>query len=109
MMKLDCKQTEKLMAPFIRDTIDNRTKRAFLSHVEHCSSCMEELSIQFLVTTGLQRLESGDTFDLNRELRGRLMMERRHMKILDSLQGGLYVTEGLAVLFSVLILLIVVM
>lgn len=108
MIRLNCKQAEKLIPSFIKDDMDQRTEKQFLSHVEKCPSCLEELSIQFLVTTGMQRLENGDTFDLNKELRTKLMTERKHLQVLDSLQSGLYATEAIALLMAVLILLIVV-
>lgn len=108
MKELSCKQAEKLIPLFIKDEMDNRTEKEFLTHVEGCSSCLEELSIQFLVTTGMQRLENGDTFDLNRELRTKMTTERRHLHILDSLQSGLFATEAIALLLAVLILLMVV-
>lgn len=104
-MELSCKQEEKLIVPFLKDSLDNRTKGQFLSHLEHCDSCLEELSIQFLVTTGMQRLENGDTFDLNRELKTRLAMERRHLDILTSLRSALYATEAISLLLSLLVLL----
>ncbi len=109
MTELTCKQAEKLIPQFIKDELDNRTKKQFLEHVEDCSSCLEELSIQFLVTTGMQRLENGDTFDLNKELRMKMTTERRHLQILDTLQNGLYATESIALLMAVLILLMVVL
>ena len=56
MTDLDCKQTEKLIPQFLKDELDNRTEKKFLNHVDGCSSCLEELSIQFLVTTGMQHL-----------------------------------------------------
>lgn len=104
MKELTCKQTEKLIPQFIRDDMDNYTKKQFLAHVEECDSCHEELSIQFLVTEGMQRLESGDTFDLNRELKMRVNTEKRHLHVLASLQGGLYATEAIALMLAILIL-----
>lgn len=109
MRKLICKQAEKMIPLFIRDELDNRTEKEFLAHVEGCSSCLEELSIQFLVTTGMQRLENGDTFDLNKELKMKMVTEEKHLRFLDSLQSGLYATEALAMLLAVLVLLVVVM
>ncbi|MBQ7839515.1 MAG: zf-HC2 domain-containing protein [Lachnospiraceae bacterium] len=109
MKELSCKQTEKLIPYFIKDEMDNYTKRQFLAHVEECPSCYEELSIQFLVSAGMQRLENGDTFDLNRELKMKMFTERRHLHILTSLQGGLYATEAIALLLSALILTIIVL
>lgn len=109
MRDLGCKQTEKLIPLFIRDELDNRTEKQFLAHVDNCNSCLEELSIQFLVTTGMQRLENGDTFDLNRELKMKMLTEKKHLRLLDSLQSGLYAAEALSMLLAVLILLLVVM
>ena len=109
MVELNCKQTEKLISQFIGDDMDDRTKWQFLDHVDSCPSCKEELSIQFLVTRGMERLENGDTFDLNRELRMKINTERHHLQVLHSLQDGLYATEALSVLVAVLILIMVVL
>ena len=110
MTDLDCKQTEKLIPQFLKDELDNRTeKKFFLFRCCSLRRCLEELSIQFLVTTGMQRLENGDTFDLNRELRMRIDTEKRHLHILSSLQHGLYATEAMAILAATMILTMVVL
>ena len=41
MVELSCKQTEKLILQFIKDEMDERTKKQFLEHVESCPSCLE--------------------------------------------------------------------
>ncbi len=105
--EMPCKQAEKRIPAFLRDDMDRRERRAFLYHVDHCPSCLEELSIQFLVTVGMQRLENGDTFDLNRELKCRLEMEKKHVRVLDSLQSGLFATEAISLLLGFLTLLVV--
>lgn len=109
MTELNCKQTEKLIPSFIKDDLDRHTEKCFLFHVEKCPSCHEELSIQFLVTEGMQRLENGDTFDLNKELRTKMTTQKRHLQLLDSLQRGLYVTEAVVLLTALLILTLVVL
>ena len=109
MRELSCKQTEKIIPQFIGDDMDNRTKWQFLDHIDSCPSCKEELSIQFLLLKGMKRLENGDTFDLNRELRTKIHTERHHLQVLHSLQEGLYATEALAILMAVLILIMVVL
>ena len=109
MNDLTCKQAEKLIPSFLNDEMEKKKKKQFLAHVEHCSFCLEELSIQFLVTAGMQRLEKGDTFDLNRELKLKIATEKRHLHILASLQRGLYVTEIFSAAAAVAILLTVVL
>ena len=57
-----CKEIEKMIPSFLEDDLDTDDLREFMEHVERCNDCMEELSIQFLVTEGMARLESGSVF-----------------------------------------------
>lgn len=65
---LDCKDYEKLIPDFLADKLDSETAEKFIGHIENCSECMEEVSIQFLITEGMNRLEEGSTFELAKEL-----------------------------------------
>ncbi len=65
---LDCKDYEKLIPDFLADKLDSETAEKFIAHIESCQECMEEVSIQFLITEGMNRLEQGDTFELKKEL-----------------------------------------
>lgn len=65
---LDCKDYEKLIPDFLADKLDSETTEKFIAHIEGCQECMEELSIQFLITEGMNRLEQGSTFELTKEL-----------------------------------------
>lgn len=65
---LKCKDYEKMIKDYIDDALDEDDVLDFLSHVENCPSCKEELTIQFMVSQGLYKLEENGTFDLNREL-----------------------------------------
>ena len=76
LFSMDHKTFEKLIPDFLRDRLDNRTEREFLDHYDHCRSCREELSIQFLVYAGLPKLETGETFHLQNELSGRIELAR---------------------------------
>ena len=64
----DCKYYEKLIPDFLADRLDSETAEKFIAHIEQCQECMEELSIQFLITEGMNRLEQGNTFELTKEL-----------------------------------------
>lgn len=66
---VDCKDYEKLIPDFLGDRLDTDTTEGFIRHIENCPECMEELSIQFLITEGMLRLEKGGTFELTKELR----------------------------------------
>lgn len=65
---MDCKEFEKLIPDFVERKLDFLTLEQFNKHREECEDCQEELVIRYLVTEGIQRLEEGDAFDLQREL-----------------------------------------
>ena len=55
---MNCKEFEKNIPDFISGKLDFLTLQEFGEHMEKCPGCKEELVIQFLVTEGMQRLES---------------------------------------------------
>lgn len=65
---MNCKEAEKKIPSFLRDDLDGSKLEEFVEHIENCSECKEELSIQFLVVEGLERLEEGNNFNLQEEL-----------------------------------------
>uniref|UniRef100_UPI004056C820 hypothetical protein n=1 Tax=Acetatifactor sp. TaxID=1872090 RepID=UPI004056C820 len=65
---MNCKDFEKLIPDFFERKLDFFTLNQFNKHRKECKSCAEELAIRFLVTEGIQRLEEGDAFDMQREL-----------------------------------------
>jgi len=66
---MDCKEFEGLIPDFVDKRLDYSTTRQFLEHIDQCTKCKEELNIQFLVNEGLGRLEEGEAFDLQKEMR----------------------------------------
>ncbi len=76
---MDCKEFEKLIPDYIADRMDYKNLKRFNSHLEYCDECREELTIQFLVTEGIQRLEDGRAFDLQGELEQ--CMQNRKKKV----------------------------
>ena len=77
---MDCKEFEKLIPDFLAQKLDFLTMKQFQEHKEKCPGCSEELEIQFLVAEGMQRLEEGDAFDLERELKYHLTEAERKVK-----------------------------
>ena len=65
---MNCKDAEKKIPYFLQDELDGSKLEEFLEHIENCPECKEELSIQFLVSEGLERLEKGNNFNLQKEL-----------------------------------------
>jgi len=77
---MNCKEFEKNIPDFIAGKLDFQTLQEFGEHMRECPGCKEELVIQFLVTEGMQRLEDGDAFDLQRELELRLAEAKRKVR-----------------------------
>ena len=81
---MDCKEFERMISDFIARKLDFQNLIKFKDHMEHCADCKEELVIQFLVSEGMQRLEEGDAFDLQSELKERLEDAGRKIKFHSS-------------------------
>ena len=77
---MECIEFEKRIPDFIKRKLDYVTLKAFAEHVEKCPKCKEELTIQFLIDEGLVRLEEGNAFDLNYELRVRMAEARKKIR-----------------------------
>ena len=92
---MTCKEAEKLIPLFLKDELDTDDLREFMEHVDKCEECTEELSIQFLVLEGMARLESGNVFDLQIELKTRMEEAGHILKLRESMQWLLYALEGL--------------
>ena len=72
MSGIDCRQAETLVARYIKHTLSTDELEEFLDHIEHCSSCYDELETYFIVHEAIQQLdekEDGTVLDF-RELSG---------------------------------------
>lgn len=97
---------EKLIPQFLDDDLDNQDLADFLAHVEHCPECKEELTIQFLVRVGMQRLEDGNTFNLTKELEKELSDAKKKLHVRKYLVITSYALEiTVAALFAICLLL----
>lgn len=65
---MQCKEVQKQIHKFINDELDSKECLMFTEHIHNCPECKEELSIEYLVVTGLQRLDKAEAFDLQKEL-----------------------------------------
>ncbi len=66
---MNCKEFEKLIPGYVHKKLDFVTTKRFAEHLKVCPNCKEELNIQFLVNEGLNRLEDGNAFDLQNEMK----------------------------------------
>ncbi len=106
---MECKEFMSLIPGFLENTLDYATLKRFSEHMENCGECKEELVIQFLVTEGIQRLEDGSAFDLQKELNARLEEAKQKIRFHGGFMRLGLVMEILAVclLAGVVILILV--
>lgn len=99
--KLNCKEADRLIPYFMEDELDTPDLQDFIEHIKGCPDCEEELSIQFLVSRGLARLEDGNTFDLQKEQNMRMEDASRKLQWRTGMQQLLYLLEALLVLAGI--------
>ncbi len=88
--RAECRRFEKAIPSLLDGTADFQTLKQLRKHYEQCPDCREELSIQFLVTEGMNRLEEGSTFDLQGELQKRLFETDKKIRFHSAfLRGGM--------------------
>ena len=105
---MNCKDAEKKIPYFLQDEMDGSVLKEFVKHVDTCPECREELSIQFLVTEGLERLERGNNFNLQEELLMKLEDAEYRININRMLRRVLICLE-VAVALSIIVSLCVVL
>lgn len=72
MTSLDCKDVQKEIKSFLEDDLEDKRLRQFVAHIKSCPECMEETTIQYLATEGINRLEDGLAFNLDQELKDKI-------------------------------------
>ena len=82
---MTCKEFEKLIPDYVAKKMDYLTLKEFYAHMQACPECKEELTINFLVTDGLQKLEEGDAYDLNEEWSGRVDETKKRLRFNESI------------------------
>ena len=76
---MDCKQFNSLIQDFLHDRLDEMRLSEFLTHIEECEDCRDELRIQYLIYEGLERLEAGATFDVDKDLADLMQLQRKRL------------------------------
>lgn len=101
---MKCNEFEKMIPRYLKNELKDRDLKEYLSHVNSCDSCKEEMTIQYLITEGMQRLEEGNTFDVEKELGDKMHQSMKHLerkRLFREFLGGVLtvlVVCGLAVM-----------
>lgn len=102
---MDCLEVEKHIPFFLANKIEEKDIREFVEHMEACEECREELMIQFLASEGVTLIEEGESFNLEKELEDRLQASLKRYETKYFIRMALWMTEGIALLIIVAVLL----
>ncbi len=56
------------MPAFLKDELDWRTSEKLALHIKSCKDCMGELTIEYLLYEGMDKIEESNEFDVQGEL-----------------------------------------
>ncbi len=100
---MDCNQIQRRIPTFLKEELKSRELIRFLEHMDACEECKEELTIQYLSSEGISRLEEGKTFDLDRELQEYMLRMRKGIRRRRNIVLGFIAFEFSAIALIVLI------
>jgi len=95
---MDCKETQRCIPLFLKDELEDTAQEAeFVEHVRSCSECMEELTIEYLLSEGINRLENADEIDVQKELEEMLNRAMLHVRRRKQLKAGLFLLASMLI------------
>ena len=104
---MDCKEFNGLIQDFLNDRLDEMKLSEFLSHIEECEDCRDELRIQYLIYEGLARLEEGATFDVDKDLSDYMQLQRKRLSSREGIKLTAIASEIITTAAFVIVLFVV--
>ena len=83
MADIDCRQAEAMVTKYINHTLSTDELEEFLDHIEHCTSCYDELETYFIVHKAIQQLdekEDGTVYNFRELLEQDIHRAHRHIR-----------------------------
>lgn len=108
---MDCKEAERLVQPYIENKLSPKQLEAFISHVQKCPSCYEELETYFIIHHAIKYLEEDrhDSYNMKEKLSVDLGKKRRQIRTnrrLKMLKGFLIILLAVLVIAVVCLFLL---
>ena len=104
---MDCKEFNSLIQDFVHDRLDEIKLSEFLEHIEECEDCRDELRTQYLIYEGLERLEAGDTFDLDKDLSHLMELQSKRLRSRQGIKMTAIASEILTTAAFIIVLFVV--
>ena len=92
---MDCKETRRCIHLFLKNELDEDTEFQFVENAHSCTECMEELTIEYLLLEGINRLENADDIDVQSELEDRLNRAINRKRVYKQLKAGLFLVASM--------------
>lgn len=102
---MNCKEAERLIPFYLNEQLEEKETKEFLVHMKSCESCYEEMEITYMASTGLERLESASSLDINKEMHRILQQSENKLKKRQIIKRAGLVINTLAMVSVVLTLL----
>ncbi len=90
---MECKEFTGLIQDFLNDRLEETKLSEFLDHIDECENCADELRIQYLIYEGLERLETGATFDVDKDLAEWMDEQRRKLRYRNGIKKAAIAAE----------------
>ena len=104
---MDCKEFAGLIQDFLGDRLDEMKLSEFLEHVDECENCKDELRIQYLIYEGLERLETGATFDVDKDLAEWMELQRKRLRNRNGIKKTAIAAEILTIPAFMIVLMVI--
>lgn len=99
---MNCKDTQKMIMPFVNKDIDNGEMAQFLDHIKTCPICMEELEVYYTLITSMRQLDDEEELSDNYKRDLLDLLERSEEKIRN--KNRLYISKKVVLLSIVIII-----
>ena len=101
--EMECKEFKKLIPAFVSGSLEYKTLKSFLVHMDTCEECKEELAIQILITEAMVRLEDGGAFDLQEEINEHMLAAKKRIRMHDFFKVAMIIL-GIAAIIALLLI-----
>ena len=105
---MDCREFRSKIPDFVNGTIEPSCLDEFLNHAKNCSDCMDEMEINYMINTGLEKIEDNDrdSYNIKEDLQKQLKKKKKkadeYFRIKLAKKGLFVLSEMVAVIMAII-------
>ena len=106
---MNCNEFERMIPGYLHNELKEKELKQYIEHANTCDVCREEMTIQYLITEGMQRLEDGQTLDVEKELDEKMNQSVKHLKRVKGMKNflGVLCLIGILCVIALIVWLII--